>query len=103
MAETLSRFGQAFLRSLEQNRPEEYARLKAGGDLDSLAAQVDARAQSQYEHLVAELQRTNPLPTEYAARASALMALQSQAEELVMDEVLVKDAETEQAETEGYR
>lgn len=92
---SLNRFREAFLKSLKENRPETYAALELKGQLQSMATEIAERAQSQYETLLATLQKQNPLPTSHPERAAALSGLGSQAEELVMAELLAMDEESE--------
>lgn len=94
----LSQFGQAFLSSLEENRPQEYQRLKASGELARLASDVDERANDQYWNLVAELRKQSPGPEGALAQAQHLNVLANQARELVLDEVLVRDPEESREE-----
>ena len=61
----LSQFGQAFLTSLEENRPQENQRLQASGDLPRLASEVDERAQSQFEDVLSHLRKQHPEPKRY--------------------------------------
>ena len=101
----IGRFGQAFLETLERNRPEQYRAKQAAGTLHAEAAEVDARARDDFETTLSELKRQHPVPenSDYSTSARHLSQLSRQAEELVMADVLVKDEETEQAETNGYQ
>lgn len=85
----LGKYGTAFLNSLKESQPETYAKLAASGDLDQMASEIQERAQSQFETLLANLQEQNPLPSHPVDRVTALLGLESQANELVMEEVLV--------------
>ena len=96
------RYSQLYLDSLKENQPELYAALEAKGQLRQIADEIGERAQSQFENLLAQLQRENPLPTNPVDRVTALHGLESQANELVMAELLVRDEETEAAEVHGY-
>lgn len=99
---SLNRFGKAFLESLKEHRPETYATLVARGELQSMAREIGERAQSQFETLLASLQKRMPLPTSHPERAAALSVLASQAEELVMAELVVMDEETEATMRDGH-
>lgn len=93
----LSQYGHAFLRSLEENRPEEYRLLERSGRLQAEAEEVDRRANEQFQDTLAQLRKANPGPRSSLEQAQHLNGLANQARELVLDEVLVKPKELEEA------
>ena len=99
----LSQFGKAYLETLERNRPQMYRDLRRAGQLHDHVHQLDRRANATYQDLLIKLQEANPLPEGSEERAQALSGIASQARELVMNEILVRDEETEKAESgAGY-
>lgn len=86
---SLGRFGRAFLSSLKENRPETYVALEAKGQLQPMAREIDQRARAQYWNLVGELKQQHPLPKNPLDGIAALTGIGQQANELVMEEVLV--------------
>ena len=96
----LSQFGKAYLETLKQNRPKLYQQLRAAGELNVHLAAIDRRASATFQEIVAQLSKN--LPADDEERAQALMGISSQARELVMSEILVREEETERAEERGF-
>lgn len=92
-------WGQKFLDSLRENRPETYRSLQGSGDLESMAAEIEERAQSQFQTLMASFRQHNPPKPEwdYLQRVQHEMVLASQVRELVLDDLLVPEPEDEPA------
>lgn len=93
MPTPLGVYGQAYLDSLKEHRPAEYARAKQAGTLDRDAKAVQARAEAKEQEAFAALRAQHPSPKDYASRVQHLMTLESQARELAMDEAVVPPEE----------
>ena len=98
----LGQFGKAYLETLEQNRPNAYRDLAAGGKLHDHVHQVDRRANEAFQDIVARLMNVSPLPENDLDWEQVLTGIASQARELVMNEILVRDEETAAAEERGF-
>lgn len=87
---TLGVYGTAYLTSLEEHRPAEYARAKAAGTLHRDAQAVETRAQAQFQNTLAALRKQQPDPADYPSRVQHHLTLESMARELVMDDAVVR-------------
>lgn len=88
------------LEALQQNRPDLYRQLKAGGNLASHLNEIAEQANSMYANLLTQQRRH---PQESANSFLSNLSHHQIAEEIVMREiVLVPDLETERAERDGY-
>lgn len=86
-------YGQAYLETLKEHRPEEYARAEQAGTLAKDAKAAQARAEAKEQEAFAALRAKHPSPKDYASRVQHLMTLESQAKELAMDEAIVPPEE----------
>ena len=98
----LGRYGRMHETSLRENQPARYAAHKRAGTLLAHLESMDQQATQTFDGLFAALLKQHPAPTSYLARVQHLETLRSQAEEVVMQDVLVKDPETGAAERDGY-
>lgn len=81
-------------RSLQQNQPEHLRELMSSGTLNQVLQEVAEEAQEMFEYLTKQLRKSNPSWTQDQAERSA--------QEVVLAElVLVKDAETQEADRQG--
>ena len=90
--------------SLRENQPETYRELKKSGQLKAHLDAVGKRAKAQHEQNVKHLAERNPYhPVEWANNRGAWEGwLERTAEELVLADLLVPDAETQAAMRDGY-
>lgn len=98
----LGRYGRLHEESLRENQPKRYAAHQKAGTLKAHLESVDQQATQTFDSLIAVLVKQNPPPEGYLAKVQHLQTLRSQAEEVVIREVLVKDPETEAAMRDGY-
>ena len=92
---TLGPFGRAYERSLRNAKPHFYRKLQVQGALDAHLAEVDAVAQFEFESIYAALQRQNPAPEASLERMQHNLFVASQAQEVVLDAILIRDDEPE--------
>jgi hypothetical protein len=102
MPEPLGRFGKRHLASLKANRPDEYKELKESGQLDQYLREMDEHAASVFQsELKARLDK-DPGPMDGIGQSQRLLVASQQAEEVVNQDLLVPDEETEKAMKTGY-
>lgn len=97
----LSQFGRRYLETLRAHRPRLYQDLTAAGELYDHVHGVDTRANATFQELIVAMQNAHPLPQNSEERSQAMFGIASQAREIVMNEILVRDEQTERAELLG--
>lgn len=97
----LGRFGKRYLKSLKEAKPEKYDRLEKAGTLLSTAAEKDAIAEQVFESNRAALLKKDPGPEDALSQAQHLTAIEGQAMEIAMSEILEPDSEFESASRKG--
>lgn len=90
--------------SLRESRPDTYRALVEEGSLEDYLDGVEESAQATYEGTLHALMRQGSEPQGYVERVAWLQTLDAQAREIVLQDLLVPDEETERAIREGgYR
>jgi hypothetical protein len=92
VAMSLGPFGKAYHESLREGNPELYEHLRASGALAGHLAEVDGAAQLEFDSTLAALLKQHP-PSAFSflERLQHVTALASQAREIVMNDLLVRD------------
>jgi len=85
-----SLFRQRYEESLRDGKPTLYRWLLENGELSSHLDEVSQAAEKEFDAIFAALQFKSE-PTSYLEKAQHLETLASQAREMVMDEILVRD------------
>lgn len=94
--------GRRHRESLKANRPDVYQELKETGQLYQYLRGMDEHAESVFQSELKARLDTDPGPADAIARRQHLMALSSAVEEVVNQDLLVPDEETEKAMQTGY-
>ena len=92
---TLGAFGRTYERSLRDGNPELYRQLQATGTLEEHLEDMDSSAQVTFESTFAALQKQHVAPDSFLERVQYFMTLASQARELVLNDLLVRDDPTD--------
>jgi hypothetical protein len=86
-----SAFRQRYEESLREGKPTLYRWLLENGELSSHLDEVSQAADQEFDTVLALLRLQSPEPTSYREKAQRLETLASQARELVMDALLIRD------------
>lgn len=88
----VGKFGRAWKTYMTENHPHRLSELVAQGKINEVILQVDEKAERRKEALIQELLTTQPMPDtgDTMARASHMTSLALTAEEIVMDELVMK-------------
>lgn len=97
----LGRFGKMWLKNLNEANPEKYTRLFSQGKLLSIAREKDAQAENVFESNRSALLQKDPGPEDALGQAQHQQAIESQARELALKEILEPDPEYESASQKG--
>src|SRR5687768_8145560 len=87
----LGPLGRAYENSLREGKPELYRQLQASGTLEDHLADMDTAAQLEFESTFSALQKQQVAPDSFLERVQHFTALASQARELVLNDLLVRD------------
>jgi len=101
---TLGRWGRLHEESLRENQPETYRRLQASGELDDYLGERDQEFAQMWIQVQSQVNQEYPLPKglTYEERLGRMESRAAIARELMYEEVLVPDPETERAMRDGY-
>ena len=100
----IRRFADQHIRSMKENRPRTYRRLRDSGHLDEVALEVGRTATEMWKSLTeASLAESNRATTSEEKAGIEHAAQMIATSEVMREVVLVPDAETENAMREGYR
>ena len=86
-----SRFRQPYEESLRNARPNRYSQLLETGELSSHLDEVCQAADEKFDLTFARLKEETATPMSSLGKANYLWMLATQAREMVMDEILVRD------------
>lgn len=84
------RYGRAFLESLEASKPHLYGKMSLQ-ERSAAAAEVNERAERQASDLLEQMLAANPGPSDSLGKMAHVASLQRRAQEIVMDEAVVKE------------
>ena len=82
------RWGEVYEEALKAQRPEEYHRLKASGELQQVLDTAGRRGSELWNQRFSYLRRQNPGPRSHLELAQHLNVLASMAREYVAEELL---------------
>ena len=86
-----SPFRQPYEESLKNARPNRYLQLLETGELSSHLDEVCRVADQEFDSIFARLKEETAKPTSSLGKANYLWMLETQAHEMVMDEILIRD------------
>lgn len=84
----LGRFGQIWIRYMEENHPVQVMRLQLEDSFYSMALQIEAQGQELKQIIMEQLRKATVLPTDLTERTAVEGQLREQAEELTRDRIL---------------
>lgn len=88
----VGRFGKQWKKYMVENHPHRLSELVAQGRINEVIQSVDEEAESRKESLIQELLAAQPMPDteDTLERASHMNSLTKQAEETVLNELVLK-------------
>lgn len=88
----VGKFGKAWKDYMTENHPHRLSELVAQGKINEVILQVDEEAEARKETLIQQLLTTQPMPDteDTMARAAHMTMLTLTAEEITMDELVMK-------------
>jgi len=86
-----SPFRQPYEESLKNARPNRYLQLLETGELSSHLDEVCRVADQEFDSISARLKEETATPISSLGKANYLWMLETQARDMVMDEILIRD------------
>lgn len=87
-----SRYAEMWKESLKVADPARYQALEESGELETMAQARGARAAEQFQGLIVHFRKTERVPPSHFDAVQTLKGMESRAEEIVLDELLEKQA-----------
>ena len=86
-----SLFRHLYEESLREGKPNLYRQMEASGELTSHLDEVAKAAYATFDSILAALRKQSPEPTSLLEKAQHQRTLASQATEMVLDSILIRD------------